>query len=196
MKHRPEVFIIESLELDDEDMERTEGQFLSHILRLDDKHPRYRYIRSLYDLKKTLKEFDDCGYRYLHFSSHGDKSSIKTTFDRIDFRTFGNVVRGHLVEKRLFVSACKATNEDLAKEIFRNPGCISLIGPQRSPYFGQAAVFWASFYHTMFEINEHRMIKDDIKPTLLALKSLFKLRLNYFTRNDNEVGFVPVKLDC
>lgn len=64
----PDVFIIESQDFDDEDKERLEGKFLSHILRLGDKNPKYYYIRTKKEFRKVLKRFKDSNYRYLHLS--------------------------------------------------------------------------------------------------------------------------------
>jgi hypothetical protein len=51
MPTTPDIFIIESLDFDDESEGRCEGQFLSHLLRVSGRNVRYFYIR-------TLKEFE------------------------------------------------------------------------------------------------------------------------------------------
>ncbi len=195
MIHKPEVFIIESLNLDDEREKRHEGQFLSQILALGGKNPLYYYIRTKFELRKLLKQFDESHYRYLHLSCHGSNSSIETTFTSILFSEFGRILRPYLSEKRLFVSACSAVNQKLAREMFRTPGCISLIGPGKDVQFNDAAIIWASFYHLMFKINEERMAKDDIRPTLTELQHLFEVPLNYYSRSNDVDGFRRVQLN-
>jgi hypothetical protein len=63
------------------------------------------------------------------------------------------LIKLYLKEKRLFVSACSAVNDDLAKEIIPNSRCYSLIGPRKDIRFHDAAIIWASFYHLNFKEN-------------------------------------------
>jgi hypothetical protein len=114
---KADVFIIESLEFDDEKDERFEGKFLSQILHLGGKKPRYYYIRTKKELQKVLELFEQSAYRYLHLSCHGSETSIFTTLDCISFREFGQLVRPYLRKKRLFISACSAVNSQLARNI-------------------------------------------------------------------------------
>ena len=194
MIHEPDVFIIESLYLRDEKLDRKEGEFLSKILRLGDKSPIYYYIRTKLELTRMLKRFDNSGYRYLHLSCHGDESAIDTTFEPIPFRQLGDILRPHLSEKRLFVSTCSAVNQDLAQAIFCKSGCISLIGPRKPVDFGDAAITWASFYHMMFKINEGGMGKKNIKRILKRLQSFYDIQLSYFSRTEDGYGFERVPL--
>jgi len=50
---RPEVFIIESLTLDDERHDRYEGQIISRILALSGKSCEYYYIRTTRELSSV-----------------------------------------------------------------------------------------------------------------------------------------------
>lgn len=77
-KTRPEVFIIESLEFEDESEDRFEGKMLSHALRLSGKEPIYFYIRTRRELDEVLDFFEDSSYRYLHLSCHGSANSMET----------------------------------------------------------------------------------------------------------------------
>jgi hypothetical protein len=87
---KPEAFIIESLTFEDENLQRFEGSFLSQILHLAGKEPKYYYIRTEKELRKILKLFQQSDYRYLHISCHGSKKSIYTTLDEIPFSRFVN----------------------------------------------------------------------------------------------------------
>ena len=65
------VFVIESLEFDDEKENRFEGKFLSQILNMSGIESAYYYIRTRRELERILEIFEESEYRYLHFSCHG-----------------------------------------------------------------------------------------------------------------------------
>jgi hypothetical protein len=50
-----DVFMIESLDSDDEGNGRLEGVFLSHVLRLHGKNPKYKYVRTRREFEKVIK---------------------------------------------------------------------------------------------------------------------------------------------
>jgi hypothetical protein len=50
-----DVFIIESLDPDDEGNGRFEGSSISHILRLHGKNPKYRYVRTRDDFQDAVR---------------------------------------------------------------------------------------------------------------------------------------------
>ncbi len=85
MTSKPEVFIVESLSLDDEKEDRFEGDVLCKVLRLSGKEPIYRYIRTKRELAEFADEFDECEYRYLHFSMHADLNGVQLTFDHLSY---------------------------------------------------------------------------------------------------------------
>lgn len=172
------VFIIESLEFDDEKNDRFEGKILSRILNLGDIKNEYYYIRTQKELEKILEIFEDSDFRYLHLSCHGSKNSIETTLDSIDFDLFSELVTPKLKYKRLFISACSAVNKDLAKEIFPFVKCYSLIGFDKDVYFSDAAITWASFYHLI--LQNDKMKYDNISPILKTLSELYSIPINYF----------------
>ena len=177
----PNVFIIESLGFKDENSERFEGRFLSQILLLAGKKSQYYYIRTEKELKKVLHIFDRSKYRYLHLSCHGNSTALFTTLDKLPFSRFGELVRRHLQDRRLFVSACSSVNHALARQVFDDTGCYSLIGPGGDIEFRDAAIVWASFYHLMFRDNPLAMKSRGIKPTLQRIVDTFDVSLNYFS---------------
>lgn len=175
------VFIIESLDFEDEKEDLFEGKFLSRILNLGGVETEYYYIRTKKELEKVLEIFKESDYRYLHFSCHGSESSIETTLDSIDFGIFSELVTPHLKYRRIFISACSAVNKNLAKEIFPFVKCYSLIGFDKEVHFDDAAITWASFYHIM--LKKDRMKYDDISPILKKLSQLYQIQINYFQAN-------------
>ncbi|MCJ7572584.1 MAG: hypothetical protein MUO82_12055 [Candidatus Thermoplasmatota archaeon] len=184
------VFIIESLKLDDEKNERYEGKFLSHILNLDrnKKTSIYYYIRTKKELIEILKKFDTSNYRYLHISCHGNDKNVSMTLDKIPYEEFGEIVRPHLDKKRLFLSACEAVNLSMAKEIIPNSKCYSLIGFDQSIEFSDAAMMWASFYHLMFKKNPRAMKRKDICQILQKIKVTYGINMRFFSRSTKFPG--------
>src|ERR1700741_3625319 len=81
----PEVFVLESLELNDEADERREGAVLAAVLKMCGKNPLYYYIRTKAELKFMAEEFTRSGYRYLHLSCHGGQTSLATTLDSVSY---------------------------------------------------------------------------------------------------------------
>ena len=79
MTTKGDVFIIESLDPDDEGNGRFEGSNICHVLRLHGKNPRYHYVRTLKEFRQALKQFGSSGYRYLHISAHANKQGMCTT---------------------------------------------------------------------------------------------------------------------
>lgn len=180
-KTKADIFIIESLEFSDEVDNTLEGKFLSHILHLGGKKPKYYYIRTEKELKKVLNLFRQSAYRYLHLSCHGSETSISTTLDSISFRKFGQLMRPYLRNKRLFISACSAANSQLARNIIPSSGCISIIGPVTDVGFHDAAIIYASFYHLMFKKRASKMTRSDVTSILQKVADTFGISLNYFS---------------
>jgi hypothetical protein len=64
---KPEVFVIESLDPDDEGNGRFEGAIISRMLRLHGKICEYRYVRTRKEFKRAVTQFGKSRYRYLPF---------------------------------------------------------------------------------------------------------------------------------
>jgi hypothetical protein len=186
VKTHPEVFIIESLSEADERACRYEGRILADILRMSLKDCEYRYIRTKRELMWAIQLFIDSDFRYLHISSHGNKSNMSTTLDRVRFAELGQLLRPALAKRRLFISACSMTNETLAGEIMPGSGCFSLIGPQKDVEFGDAALLWASFYHLMFKRNKRAMKRADIIEIVQRVATTFGVPLRYYSASKTE----------
>ena len=151
MASTPDVFIIESLRSEDREAGRCEGDFLSHILRLEKKRASYCYIRTEREMKVALEQFAASGFRYLHVSCHGDEDGIELTDGELTVKKLGRLLRPFLRKRRVFFSACGLVRETLAQELLTNTECHSVIGPASELSCGEAAIFWASFYHLMLK---------------------------------------------
>ena len=174
---QPEIFIIESLRFEDEREELFEGRIISQILALSGKRCEYCYIRTKRELKALLEQFASSHYRYLHLSCHGSRNSLFTTLDPVPFAELGPLLKPHLRKRRLFLSACSATNDLLAEAVMPDSGCYSILGPDQKIYFGDAAVLWASFYHVMFTADSEAMKYKIIKAKAQEVADMFRVKL-------------------
>lgn len=183
---QPEIFIIESLDFKDERAERFEGRIISQILALSGKKCEYCYIRTKRELKALLEQFKSSHYRYLHLSCHGSSDSMFTTLDPIPFTEFGSLIRPFLSKRRLFVSACSATNRTLAEAIMPDSGCYSILGPDEDILFSDAAVLWASFYHVMFNADSEAMKYKTIKAKAQEVSDMYRVRLKLIGHDEKD----------
>jgi hypothetical protein len=180
-----EVFIVESLDFDDERNRRFEGRIISDILALSGKQCKYYYIRTKRELGAILEEFSASHYRYLHLSCHGNKSAMGTTLDSIPFTDLGPLITPHLRKRRLFLSACSMANDALAQCIMPGSGCYSILGPDQPIGFNDAAVLWASFYHVMFSADSDAMKYGTIKAKSQEVANMYRVRLTLIDHNDS-----------
>ncbi|NQZ90946.1 MAG: hypothetical protein HRT97_01235 [Moritella sp.] len=180
---KPNVFIIESLNFEDEENDRFEGKVLSKILKLNGVDSQYYYIRTKQELDEIIVKFDESDYRYLHLSCHGSPDSLETTLDSVSFKELNDMLAPCLDKKRVFISACEMVNEDLAEALIGETDCYSVIGPSEPILFSDATIFWSSFYHLMFGENDSSMKKRDIKTVLEKTTDLFEVKVNYFSKS-------------
>jgi len=186
-KTERKVFIIESLDFKDEDMNLFEGHIISNILQLSNIESKYYYVRTKKEFEKVTELFNNSNYRYLHISCHGGENSIWTTLDKISFEQLGVILKDSLNRKRLFLSACSVVNNELAKQIIPKTGCISIIGPQKNIEFRDATIMWASFYHLMFKEDSIGMSRSGIKENLQIVVTTFEQPFNYFSSSRRNV---------
>ena len=184
MKTKPEVFIIESLDPDDEGNGRFEGSIISRILKLHGKSPKYRYVRTRAEFEKAVSQFGKSRYRYLHISAHAEPEGMCTTNqDEIDYDELAEILNPHLRGRRLFLSACSMVHEDLAKEIIPDSGCYSVVGPNEDILFSDAAILWSAIYHLMFSENNMAMNHAVLKKHLRNTTNLFDVDISYFSKS-------------
>jgi len=177
---KPEVFIIESLKLDEEEHYR-EGEAIARSLRMSLKTPQYRYVRTARELQHFVDEFEDSNYRYLHISCHGSKSGVSTTLDDLTTDEFAAIVGPTLEKRRLFLSTCQASTTEMAKAVFTHSGCYSLIGPVNKINFDDSVIMWTSFYHLMFKTNDSAMKRDAIMQTIARCAAMVDETVAFYT---------------
>jgi hypothetical protein len=173
-KTKPEVFIIESLDWDDEDGNDLEGRILSDMLRLAGKSPRYVYFRSKSELPHVIALFRESQYRYLHLSCHGSRRTVGTTTGSLKYQEFAACLRGHMAGRRLFCSACLLGNESFVRAITdSNPEILSILAPACKVDIHQAAALWTAFYVSVFDVKSSKMEPDTIRAHCESLAFLF-----------------------
>ena len=190
-----QLFIVESLTLENEEEGLFEGEVLSRMLNLSGKTgTRYYYIRTKRELEKILELFGQSRYRYLHLSCHANRHAMDTTFDAVSFEELGQMLRPCIRNRRVFVSACEMANSRLAAELLPGTGCYSLIGPASRIGFDDAAAFWVSFYHLMFKLNPRTMKHVELKRRIVELSALFEESFHYFAASrSSDRGFGRVR---
>jgi len=191
---KPKVFIIESLDYKDEERDRYEGKFLSHILNLGGIESKYYYVRTKKEFESVLKKFYELDFRYLHLSCHGSKNSLNMTLDEMTHKEFGKLMEVYLYKKRLFLSACSATNRHLAESVIPNSNCYSIIGPAHDIAFNDAAIIWASFYYLIFKENNRAMKRIEILAVLRKLVRTFEIQMNYYSISKSNKSGVKGKI--
>jgi len=179
-----QVFIIESLELIDENKERREGAVLASVLKMCGKNPLYYYIRTKAELAHIAEEFEASGYRYLHISCHGGDDALETTLDSVTYQEFAKIFEGKLKDRRLFVSACSAGNKLFAEVVGgRNSELISVAASATDIRFDHAVAFWTSFYVKTFSLNAKSMNSTRIAEVARPLAVLFEAPLHLSKRS-------------
>jgi len=187
---KPEVFILESLTLKDEEKNQRDGMHLSQALSLYNKNPVYYYFRTERELQELIKQFKASGYRYLHISCHGSASSLRTTFETITYAKFGQIVKGALNNRRLFVSACDAGNSLFSDVVYgANPGLYSVLAPSTPIHFNRSAAFWSAFYFLMFDIDSSAMKRKHLTSRLETIATLFDVSMFYAWNSAHEKKF-------
>ena len=176
MKNNYGVFIIESLRSDD----YFDGEVLKDILELAKVPVRYEWVETKEELENKLSDFAKSRFRYLHISCHADYEGLRLTNDGISNEIFGKMTKGKIKNKRVFLSACKGGNRNLASVLIKN-GAYSLIGSPNDLHFDKAALFWASFFHVVNEFDDKKMKKAEIRHVLKSCVDLFYIPINYYT---------------
>jgi hypothetical protein len=189
------VCIVESLGFLEETVHK-EGEIISRTLMSSGKRPSYTYVRSREDFEAFIKEFGKSPYRYLHLSCHGHKNGFWTTHGMIHAPEMVKILSPHLRGRRLFVSACLATNSKFAKELLEKSECYSVLGPAGSPYFDDAAIFWTSFYHLMFKNNPAAMQSTDIAINAQKCARLVDETFRFFYRRNGKIVEKTIGENC
>ncbi len=191
----PDLFIIESLDFEDEKMQYTEGQFLSHILKLAGRKVQYFYIRTRKELEEIIDKFEDSKFRYLHISCHADACGIALTLDHLSVVEMGEILAPCLENRRIFFSACQIATPELARTLLKGTGCYSVIGPSQNVDFDEAALYWASLYHFMFKNDATVVKRADLESNMKNLSKVFGVAMKFYAAKQSaKNGYVEIPI--
>lgn len=169
------VFIVENLRGED----FFDGYNLHEILNLSKIKSIYREVHDKDDFIESINEFKKSDYRYLHISCHSDTDGIEINGDEISNLELSKIFKNKINKKRIFLSACKGGNRNIATAVIRCGGQ-SVIGTPINLYFDKAALFWPSFYHVINCVDDSKMNKQNISSTLKKCVDLFEIPINYY----------------
>ena len=188
---KPETFILESLNQEDETANRLDGKLLFEVLKLQGKSPHYYYFRTQRELTEFAQIFRDSGYRYLHLSCHGNEEAVSLTFGEVTYKDFARMFEKKLHNRRLFISGCNLGNIQFAKEVFAtNGGMYSITAPTKKVFFDQSISFWSTFYYMMHTWDSTMMKKRRLNQVLTQLATLFELPLAHYYRDTSQAAAV------
>jgi len=179
------VFIIESMDFENESKGKLDGYALKVILDLCGIPNDYYYIRTKLEFEQLVSEFENSEYGFLHIACHGNEKELVLTYDTVEFSELDSILGDALYHRRLFLSACKVAVFELAEYFIPKYHCYSIIGTPDDLDYDKAAIFWSSFYYLMFSNDQEQMFQVDILPTLLIVSNTFKVKLNYFSIINN-----------
>ena len=179
---KAEVYIIESLDFDDEE-HRKEGEIISKKPGLSGKNLYIGMSERRENFSIFIEDFEASRYRYLHISCHGNNDVIALTLEQYDNLSFSKAVGSKLDGRLLFISACGATTRNLAECLFQEAECRSLAGPKSNINFDDAAIFWTSFYHLMFKREAKSMSTRNIIGSSMVLGWTLAEQFNLFYKS-------------
>ncbi len=180
------VYIIEFLRAED----YTDGFTLFEILELSKIPAQYEWADTAEDLKRLLKDFNKSGYRYLHISCHADEAGLEINGDEISNAEFQSLTKNTISNKRVFLSACKGGNRDLASRIINCNKAYSLIGIPVNLPFDKSTLFWPSFYHLINEVDSDKMKRENIIDIIKKCVDLFNIPINYYSRINGNKSYI------
>jgi len=169
------VFIIENLRGDD----FFDGENLHDILELSRIKNIYKEVHDKDEFIAVIDEFKTSNLRYLHISCHADMDGIEINGEEITNLELSKVFKNKITKKRIFLSACKGGNRNIATAVTRCGGR-SVIGTPIDLHFDKAALFWPSFYHVINCADNSKMNKKSIRDTLRKCVDLFEIPVNYY----------------
>jgi hypothetical protein len=175
------VFIIESMDEDNERYNKLDGLALKTILDLSGIDNEYIYIRTRLELEYAIDAFQKSDFGFLHISCHGSEEGLSLTLEDISFEDLELIMGPALKYRRLFLSACKAACFAFAEYFIPKHHCYSIMGSPGTIDYDKAAIFWSSYYFLMYKDNQLRMWQKNIIPTLQNITHTFSETLNYFS---------------
>ena len=115
---------------------------------------------------------------------------IEINGDVISNSELSEIFRNKIKRKRIFLSACKGGNRNMATAIITKCGGQSVIGTPIDLYFDKAALFWPSFYHVIYGVDKKKMNKRNLSTVLKKCVDLFETPINYYHGINGETKYL------
>lgn len=165
-RHKPVVYIVEALTINDEISGLQEGQILTSALKLFGINPVYRLIKDVRSIENALDELATYRVReeanivhegpFLHISAHGSQEGILTydgstyTWENLIERLerYNDLLRSRLV---LCMSACFGIAWAKTKYESTSPLIRGIIGPTEEVFWDDSGVAFVTFYHRIIK---------------------------------------------
>jgi hypothetical protein len=163
---------------------------MHEILKLSLIKTKYKWVDNKEEFKKALLDFNKSNFRYLHISCHADETGLEINGDEIANIEFQKMTKGFLNNKRVFLSACKGANRQLATLVVSSNNAYSLVGIPTNLDFDKSALFWPSFYHLINEVDSEKMKRLQIIDIIKKLVDLFNIPINYYSRINNNKSYI------
>jgi len=178
------VFILESLDFEDEEKGNYEGEIIYKILQMSSVDCEYYYFRTKQEFEYFIQKFKESNFRYLHLSCHASEEGLQTTLnDFIGVSELSMILENVLDKRRLFLSACSLTTDSFANLVFKNTDCYSIMGAPEDINMNDSAIFWASFYHLLFNREKNYIKHEEIKTILYKLRQPFEIPIRYYRKS-------------
>ena len=179
----PDVFIIESLDVNEENANQFLGRVIEQALFLSGLRPAYHYVRSKEEFRAAIELFHVSHYRNLHLSMHARNDLVALTEDILPNEEFAEILDGKLKNRRLFFSACCVGAGNLPSLIARrNHGGYSILSPIETLPFSVSCSLFPALYVSLLRNNASGFGSQELSVVLKPLAQLFKtpLQLIYY----------------
>ena len=172
------IYIIESLREND----YFEGENLCEILKYSLVESKYKFVESKDDFERAINDFNKSNFRYLYISCHADENGFEINGDEITNIEFMQITKNCLINKRIFLSACKGANDQLASYLITQNKAYSLIGVPANIDVDKSALFWPLFFHVINEVDDEKMKRKSIVSVIKKLVKLLNIPISYYSK--------------
>ena len=138
---------------------------------------------------EAITAFNKSGFRYLHLSCHANFDGIEIGGEFINNSELLTILKGNISGRRVFFSACEASNLKIATIVIDKCRGQSVVGPPVKIDEDKAALFWPSFYFAINKFDSESMNQISIATSLQKCVDLFDVPANYYFRSKKK-GYV------
>jgi hypothetical protein len=140
------------------------------------------------EFRDRIKKFGNSKHRYLHISSHGNEDEIGPENWGVSANELANMLKPYISKRRVFLSSCLGADGKFAPEILKTSQCYSVVAPIGKICFDDAAVFWISFYHLMFQLEKGHMKTRVLKQVAKKCASFIEMPFKVFYKSSGKIA--------